>query len=337
MRGKIVFFEVEPWEEKVFQEKLGNNHELVFYPHRLTNDNVDEAKDAEYIVSFIYSDLSEKILDQLPKVKGIATMSVGTDHIGLDSATRRHIIVSNVAAYGPNTVAEHAIALLLAISRRIVDSVERTRQGVYEYSGLSGWDLKGKTLGIVGTGKIGAHVARIAHGLQMRLVGYDPHPNNELVANFGLEYMALPQLLQVSNVITIHVPLTKESKHMFAQEQFAMMKPGMVLINTARGALVDAGALLEALESGIIAQAGIDVLEDEGILKEEKEFFSKYFKLTDYQTALANHALMRHPNVIVTPHNAFNSKEALSNIIQTTVDNIKGMINGEPVNQINHP
>jgi D-lactate dehydrogenase len=123
---------------------------------------------------------------------------------------------------------------------------------------------------------------------------------------------------------------------MIGQEQFSQMKPGMVLINTARGALIDPNALLDALEKGVISQAGIDVLEDEGILKEEKEFFSSYFKLQDYQTALANHALMRHPKVIVTPHNAFNSKEALQNITQTTVDNIKGMLSGDRVNQVNH-
>jgi D-lactate dehydrogenase len=336
MRGKIVFFEVDQYEQELFREKLGGEGELVFYPHRLTHDNIDEAKPADYIVSFIYSDLSDRILDQLPNLKGIATMSVGTDHIGLEETTRRSIPVCNVPAYGPNTVAEHAAALLLTLSRRIVESVDRTREGVYEYTGLTGWDLKGKTIGIVGTGKIGAHVARIANGFEMKIIAYDPHPNTELTEKYGVEFMEMPQLLHRSDVVTLHVPLTAETKHMIGQEQFSQMKPGMVLINTARGALVDPNALLDALEKGVISQAGIDVLEDEGILKEEKEFFSSYFKLQDYQTALANHALMRHPKVIVTPHNAFNSKEALQNITQTTVDNIKGMLSGDRVNQVNH-
>lgn len=336
MMGKIVFFEVDRYEQEIFQEKLAGSGELVFYPHRLTHDNVDEAKSAEYLVSFIYSDLSERMLDQLPNLKGIATMSVGTDHIGLTEATRRNIAVANVPAYGPNTVAEHAAALMLAMSRRIVDSVDRTREGVYEYSGLTGWDLKGKTLGIIGTGKIGAHLARIANGFQMRMVAYDPMPNEKLAEEFGIEYLSMPQLLHTADVISLHVPLTKETQHMIAKEQFEQMKPGMVVINTARGGLIDPDALLEALESGKVSQAGIDVLEDEGLLKEEKEFFSRYFKLTDYQTALANHALMRHPKVIVTPHNAFNSKEALQNITQTTVDNIKSMLDGEPHNLVNH-
>lgn len=336
MRGKIVFFEVDRYEQEIFQEKLAGSGELIFYPHRLTHDNVDEAKSADYLVSFIYSDFSEKILDQLPQLKGIATMSVGTDHISLVEATRRDIPVANVPAYGPNTVAEHAAALMLAMSRRIVDSVDRTREGVYEYTGLTGWDLKGKTLGIIGTGKIGAHLARIANGFQMRLVAYDPMPNEKLSEEFGIEYLSMPQLLHTADVISLHVPLTKETQHMIAREQFEQMKPGIVVINTARGGLIDPDALLEALESGKVSQAGIDVLEDEGLLKEEKEFFSKYFKLADYQTALANHALMRHPKVIVTPHNAFNSKEALQNIIQTTVDNIKSMLDGEPHNLVNH-
>lgn len=329
MRGKIVFFEVDDFEEEQFREKLQNDAELVFYPHRLTHDNVDEAKTADYIVSFIYSDFSERILDQLPKLKGIATMSVGTDHIAVTETKRRNIPVCNVPAYGPNTVAEHAMALLLALSRRIVDSVERTREGLYDYSGLTGWDVKGKTIGIVGTGKIGAHVARIAYGLEMKIVAYDPYPNEELAAKFSIEYLSLEALLARADVITLHVPLTEETHHLLGKEQFKTMKRGAVVINTARGGLIDPSALLEALEDGTVAQAGIDVLEEEGILKEERQFFSKYFKLSEYQTALANHALMRHPHVIVTPHNAFNSKEALRNIIETTAQNISGMLHGE--------
>ena len=334
MEGKkVIFFEVEPWEQEYFKDKL-DGVSLEFFPHRLTHDNLNEAEKANYLVSFIYSDLSHQTLDKLRDLKGIATMSVGTDHIDLEEAGRRRITVSNVPAYGPNTVAEHTMALLLALSRNIVPSVERTRQGVYEYFGLSGWDLKGKTLGIVGTGKIGAHVARIAYGLEMRLLGYDPMPNKELANRYELEYLSLPQLLHASDVVTVHVPLTAKNKHMISKEQFAQMKKGVVLLNTARGALVDVDALLEALEDGTVSQAGIDVLEDEGLLKEEKEFFSPYFKIKDYQTALANHKLMHHPKVLLTPHNAFNSKESLRNILETTIQNLQGMLSGDPVNVV---
>lgn len=333
---KVIFFEVEPWEEEFFQDKLGTKAEMVFYPHRLTPDVVHEAEPADYLVTFIYSTLNQFVLDRLRQLKGIATMSVGTDHIDLEETVKRHITVSNIPAYGPNTVAEHTVALLLALSRNIVPSVERTRDGVYEYTGLTGWDLMGKTLGIIGTGRIGAHVARIANGLGMRLLGYDPHPNDELAQKLGLKYVELDELLKTADVITIHVPLTNDNHHMIGADQFDMMKKGTVFLNTARGGLVDADALVQALESGQVRQAGIDVLEDEGLLKEEKEFFSAYFKLADYQTAMADHALMRHPNALVTPHNAFNSRESLHNILQTTVDNLEGMMTGDPVNVVNH-
>lgn len=333
MEGKkVAVFEVEPWEQEFLKDKLQGKVGLEFFNHRLTYDNMHEAAQANYIVSFIYSDLSHQVLTHLRNLKGIATMSVGVDHIDLEEAENRHIIVSNVPAYGPNTVAEHTVALLLAMSRKIVESVERTRDGIYEYTGLSGWDLSGKTLAVVGTGKIGAHVAQIAHGLDMKLIGFDPHPNTELTEKLGMEYMPLNEVLGKADVITIHVPLTQENKHMLSTEQFKLMKEGVVILNTARGGLIDASALLTALDDGTVAQAGIDVLEDEGLLKEEKQFFSPYFKLNDYQMAMADHALMRHPKVLLTPHNAFNSKESMRNILNTTVENIEGMVSGDPVN-----
>ncbi|MBI4948244.1 hydroxyacid dehydrogenase [Candidatus Berkelbacteria bacterium] len=335
MEGKkVCFFEVEKWEQEIFSHYLSGKAELTFYQHRLTQNNLDEAKDADIITSFIYSDLSDKTLDQLKGLKGIATMSVGTDHIGLNEAENKNITVCNVPAYGPNTVAEHTIALLLALSRKIVPSVERTREGIYEYQGLTGWDLAGKTIGIIGTGKIGTLVAKATLGLSMRVVAYDPHPNPEL-EKLGVEYVSMPQLFHLSDVITLHVPLADGTRHLIGKEQFEQMKKGVVILNTARGALIDAQALIDALNIGIVAQAGIDVLDDEGLLKEEKQFFSSYFDKTDFQTALANHALMRDERVLVTPHNAFNSKESLRNIIHTTVDNIIGLLDNDPINVVN--
>jgi D-lactate dehydrogenase len=224
---------------------------------------------------------------------------------------------------------------MLALARNLFPSVQRTKGEDYDYTGLSGWDVQGKTLGIVGTGKIGAVVAKIANGLGMKLIAFDPHPNQELVSKYGLEYLELPELLKRADVITLHVPMCEKNKHLLGKKEFAMVKKGVVLINTARGGLVDTDALLEALNDGTVAQAGIDVLEDEGLLKEEREFFSPYFKLKDYQTAMADHALMRHPNTIVTPHNAFNSKESLRNILHTTVENIEGLLDGDPINVVN--
>jgi len=335
MEGKkVVFFEVEPWEQDFFRHHLESKADFTFYPHRLTEANLEEAEAADVLVTFIYSDLSSKVLERLRSLKGIVTMSVGTDHIDLEETMRRNIVVSNVPNYGPQTVAEHTIALLLALSRNIVPSVERTRMGEYDYTGLTGWDLMGKTIGIIGTGKIGSHVAQIAQGLGMKIIGYDPHPNSQVSQKTGLEYMSLEQLLNRSDVVTIHIPLIPETRHMLSQKEFAQMKKGVVFLNTARGGLVDPSALLEAINNGTVKQAGIDVLDDEGLLKEEKQFFSRYFQLKDYQTALADHALMHDPRVLVTPHNAFNSKESLHNILKTAVEDIEGILTSDPVNVV---
>ncbi len=333
---KVVFFEVEPWEEEYFRDHLSQKEgtQLVFHQERLTPQNVQLAEEADFITCFIYSNLKAPILEQLHSLKGIATMSVGANHVDLSVAREKNIIVSNVPAYGPNTVAEHAMALLLCLSRNIVPSVERTKEGDFDFHGMVGWDLMGKTLGIIGTGKIGAHVARIANGLGMRIVASDPKPNEELIEKFGVEYVTLPQLYSASDVITLHCPLMGANEHLIGREQFKQMKRGVVIINTARGGLIDTRALIEALDDGIVKQAGIDVLEDEDLLLEEKEFFSPYFQLKDYQTALADHMLMRHPKVLVTPHNAFNSKEALKNILKTTFENLEGMMHSDPVNLV---
>ncbi len=336
MEGKnVVFFEVDRAEENYLRDKLEHHAQLTFYPFPLEPHTVDHAKDADIIGSFIYSTFSQTILDQLPRLKGIVTMSVGCDHIDVAEAERRRIKICNVPNYGPNTVAEHTMALLLALSRRIVPSVERTRLGDYDYQGLSGWDLMGKTIGIVGTGKIGALVAQAAKGLQMKVIGYDPHPNQTLADKLDMKYMSLAEILQLADVISLHVPLTNETKHMLSKEEFSQMKRGVVIINTARGGLIDLDALISALDQGIVSQAGLDVLEDEGVLREEKEFFSPNFKLKDYQTALANHRLMRDERVLVTPHNAFNSKESLAHILQTTVEDVIGLLTGDVVNTIN--
>lgn len=333
---RIAFFEVDPFQEAQFRDSLEGRAELVFYPHRLTFNAMEDALKADYIVCFIYSDLSGPMLDKLPDLKGIITMSVGTDHIDLEEATRRHILVANVPAYGPNTVAEHAMALLLAMARDLIHAVERTREGEYQFTGLKGWDIANKTLGIIGTGKIGARVAKAALGLEMKVVAYDPHPNQELTDKLGIEYMSLNELLAQADVITLHVPLTKETKYMLSKEQFALMKKGVVIINTARGGLIDPDALLEALESGIVCQAGLDVLEDEGLLKQSDNFHEKHMLEHDYIVALADHALMHHPNVILTPHSAFNSKESVHNIVDTSIKNIEGMLDKTPVNVLTH-
>lgn len=330
----MYFFELDKLQQDRCRKALESVASCVFVEDSLSKDNVDEYKDAEYIVCFIYSDLSAEVLDELPKLRGIITMSVGTDHIDLSEAAKREITVSNVPAYGANTVAEHTAALLLAISRRIIDSVQRTKEGDYDYSGLTGFDLADKSIAVLGTGKIGAHLIGILNGLRMKIYAYDPHPNLELVEKYGVEYMSFIEAISAADIITCHMPLNDHTRHILDREQFAKMKDGVVILNTARGGLINVPALLEALESGKVAYAGLDVLEEENLLREESELFSKHFNLKDYQLALANHALMKHPKVIVTPHNAFNSVEALDNILSTTIDNILAVLSGKPINSV---
>jgi len=331
---KICFFEIEPWEEKILRDRLHSERDFEFYPDRLTEDNIHLAQEADVVVIFIYSDMSARLLDNLPHLKGIVTMSVGTDHIDLREAERRGIVVSNVPSYGPNTVAEHSMALLLALSRNIIPSVERTREGDYDYTGLSGWDLLGRTIGVIGTGKIGSLVTKAAHGFGMKIIAFDPKPNEELTKQYSVEFLALPEILRQADIISLHVPLTPENHHMLGHREFAQMKRGMVVINTARGGLIDIDALLWALDEGIVRQVGTDVLEEEGLIKEERELFSRHFNLKDYQTALAGHVLMHHPKVLVTPHNAFNSHESLRNILDTTIKDVQGLISGDPINVV---
>lgn len=334
MKKKIAFFETEDKEKRYFKDRLDEKFELMFFDDRLDPESAIQASNAHFVVVFIYSDLSQKTLDLLPKLKGISTMSVGTDHIDLKETRKRKILVSNVPSYGPNTVAEHAAALLLTISRNIIPSVERTKETEFDYAGLSGWDLYGKTVAVIGTGKIGQHFIRIANGLGMKIVAYDPKPNLEIAEKYQVKYLDLDSALKKADVVSLHVPLTSETKNLIDAKRLSEMKKGVVIINTARGGLIDSDALLDALESGQVSQAGLDVLPVESLLHEEKEFFSPYFKIRDYQLALASHALMRHENVIVTPHNAFNSKESLRNILGTTVDNLNHMAVNDPINVV---
>lgn len=333
--AKIALFQVDE-EEMPQLKKLLRGHNLVFYPEPLSQGNVNVAKDCEAIVIFLHSHISKKILEKLPKLKLISTMSTGYDHIDIEECRKRSITVCNVPGYGEITVAEHTLALLLAISRKIIPSVERTRKGDFSLEGLAGFDLNGKTMGIVGTGRIGSHVAKFASSFGMKLLAYSKHENPELEKLYGLKYVkTLKELLMNCDVISLHAPLNKDTQHMVNRKNIKYIKKGAVLLNTARGALVETEALLEALDKGIISYAGLDVLEEECSVKEEKELLSKDFlKTCDLKTVLANHRLIKHEQAVITPHNGFNSVEALDKIITTTADNANSFFRGKKTNAI---
>lgn len=331
----IAFAELEPWE-KDYVKRLLKKHTLVFIDKPLSERNVAKAKDADILAVFIFSKLTKEVLAKLPKVKLITTMSTGFDHIDLDACAARNIVVCNVPAYGDNTVAEHTFALLLAVARKIVESVERTRQGNFELDGLMGFDLKGKTLGVVGTGRIGRNVAHIgAEGFGMRVIAHDAFPNNDWAKECGITYVPFERLLAESDIITFHVPLTKETTHMLNIKNLKMVKKGAVLINTARGAVIETRAIVEGLQKGVFSGVGLDVLEEECAIKEEKETLQKAFKeKCDLTTLLEEHVLLRQKNVIITPHSAFYSKEALQRIMDTTINNVNAFLAGVPVNTV---
>jgi len=331
---KIAFFEVEDWQKDYLEKKLSNN-ELSFFTEPLSLDNINSAIDCSIISPFIYSQIKEDILQKLPNLKMITTRSTGFDHIDIQIAKENKIAVCNVPFYGENTVAEHTFALILSLSRKLVDSVQRARTGDFTLDGLRGFDLKDKTLGIIGLGHIGLHIARIAKGFEMKILAYDVKQDKKLAKKIGFDYVGLENLLTKSDIITLHVPDNKETHHLINSGNINLIKKGAYLINTARGGLIETQALLKALSDKTLAGAGLDVLEEECFVKEEAQLLSKEFpKTCDLKTVLQNHILLQQKSVVITPHNAFNSDEALMRILDTTTENIIGFIAGKPQNAV---
>lgn len=335
---KIAFFEIEDWEREYIQKEFIKNglkgHELKFYKDELTADNFKEVCSYDIISVFIYSKINKKILDKLGRLKLIATRSTGFEHIDLEECKKRGIAVCNVPFYGENTVAEHTFALLLALSRKIPESFNRTIRGDFNVDGLRGFDLKGKTIGVVGAGHIGLHVIRIAHGFEMNILAYDINKNKEVAKRLGFRYVPLDYLLKNSDIISIHTPLNKYTYHLINKKNIKSIKKGAFVINTARGGIIETDALVKALYEGHLGGAGLDVLEEEDLVKEEIQLLSKKFLKRRLEIGLKNKILLRFDNVIVTPHNAFNSKEALQRILDTAIENIRQFIKGKCINKV---
>ncbi|NBF08535.1 2-hydroxyacid dehydrogenase [Pseudomonas sp. Fl4BN1] len=302
--------------------------ELQFQAARLSLDTVALAERHEVVCAFINDDLSAPVLEQLAAggTRLIALRSAGYNHVDLPAAKRLGLDVVRVPAYSPHAVAEHAVALILALNRRLHRAYNRTREGDFTLHGLTGFDLVGKTVGIVGTGQIGATFARIMAGFGCQLLAYDPFPNPAVEA-LGARYLSLPELLAQAQIISLHCPLTDDSRYLINQESLAHMQPGAMLINTGRGGLVDTPALIEALKSGQLGYLGLDVYEEEAQL-----FFEDRSDLPLQDDVLAR--LLTFPNVIVTAHQAFLTHEALAAIADTTLHNIASWAAGQPQNQV---
>ncbi len=333
---KIIFFGLEKDKQAIFLDSF-KDAGVSFFEEKLDENNVALAKDAEVISVFVNGTINKNVIDALPNLKFIATRSTGFDHIDYEYAASKGIKISNVPAYGSHTVAEFAFGLLLNLSRNIIKANNHIREtSSFNYDmGMEGFDLQGKTLGIVGTGKIGKNVVKIAKAFEMNVVAFDLYPDLAFAKENKFEYKSLNEVMSGSDVVTLHAPYNKENHHLINKENISKMKKGAYLINTARGELIDTEALVWGLKERIISGFGADVLEDERILKDEKNLLRNgKLKETEMKMINLNHELMKMPNVIVTPHIAFYTREAVNEILKVTVLNIKSFIAGNPVNLV---
>ena len=322
---KIVFSELEKWEEEIIRKGL-NKNKLVFVDKPISVKNVGKIKDAEVLCVFIHTKVDSNLLNKLPHLKLIVAMSVGIDHIDIEECKKRVIRVSNVPDYGTKTVAEHAFGLILTLSRKIHDAIEKTRKNDFDIKGLMGFDLYKKTLGVVGAGRIGKEVINMARGFGMKVLANDRHP--EKIE--GVKFVSLDRLFRESDIVSLHVPLIEETKYMINKSRISKMRKGSYLINVSRGGLVDVKALKWGLDKGILAGAGLDVLEGEDNLDEMKK------KLSGVERNLLreNKKLLKDHDVVITPHCAFYSKEAVMRIMESSIKIVNDFENGKRIDVV---
>lgn len=310
---KVAFFDTKPYDQPSF-EHYGNLHdiEFKFLETKLNKDTVELARGCDAVCVFVNDDVNAEVIDQLYDygVKLIALRSAGYNNVDIKHAFGK-IHVVHVPAYSPYSVAEHAMALLLTSIRRVHKAYNRTREFNFSLNGLTGFDLHGKTVGVIGTGKIGRIFIDICRGFGMKVLAYDKFP----VKDADFEYVSLDELFEQSHIISLHCPLTQETMHMIDHDAIAKMKKGVVIINTSRGALIDAEALLQGIKDRHIGAACLDVYEEEANI-----FFNDLSGHILNDDLLAR--LISMPNVIVTSHQAFLTEDALNNIAETTVNNI---------------
>lgn len=324
---RTILFSTQTYDRDSFLA-CSSELDLHFQPARLTLDTAALAQGHAVVCAFINDDLSAPVLECLAEggTQLIALRSAGYNHVDLHAAQQLGLTVVRVPAYSPHAVAEHAVALVLALNRRLHRAYNRTREGDFSLHGLTGFDLVGKRVGVVGTGQIGEVFARIMAGFGCALLAYDPYPNPAVEA-LGGRYVPLDELLAESDIVSLHCPLNDGTRYLVNSHSLQRMKRGAMLINTGRGALVETPALIEALKSGQLGYLGLDVYEEEANL-----FFEDRSDLPLQDDVLAR--LLTFPNVIVTAHQAFLTHEALAAIARTTLDNISAWASGAPVNRV---
>ncbi len=331
---RLAFYELEDWEHAELQKGLFTGHELHLSTEPLTERTLKSEYKAEVVSVFVHSVLDRATVDKLPSLKFIATRSTGFDHIDLERCRERGIAVSNVPSYGENTVAEHTFALILALSRNIHKAFVHTLARNIPFEELRGFDLEGRTLGVVGAGRIGLHVIKIAKGFGMNVVAFDVRQEPLLAEVLSFRYVSIEELLRVSDIVSLHCPYSPKTHHLINPDNIRHFKHGALLINTARGGLIDPAALTQALDEGILAGAALDVLEGEELLKDERQILAQPLAQDKLRTLLLNHSLLNRDNVVITPHIAFNSREAVQRILEMTLDNLRAFLSGRPQNLV---
>lgn len=330
MSAKIAFFDAKPYDRTIFDEVNGDfGYDIKYFKFNINADNAALAEDAEVVCVFVNDVISEEVIAKLHEcgVKLIALRCAGYNNVDLKAAYEK-LFVARVPAYSPNAIAEHTVALMLSLNRKIHRAYWRTRDSNFSLNGLMGFDMYKKTAGVVGTGKIGKALINILVGFGMNVLAYDPYPDAGFAQKSGCSYVGLDELLEGSDIISLNCPLTKDTEYMINETTIAKMKDGVMVINTGRGKLIKTADLIGGLKRGKIGSAGLDVYE------EEAEYFFEDLShrvLTDDILA----RLLTFNNVIITSHQGFFTREAMHNIAETTMNNIKNFMEGKEREEYN--
>ena len=333
---KLVFFGLDEHEQDVVRDAFAreSGYDIELHSEPLTIENASLAGDADGIGVFVTSHVTREVLDRLPSLKMVAAVSTGFDNIDVDACRERNIAVCNVPHYGEATVAEFAFGLILALARKFRPTFARTARGDFSRTGLQGMDLNGKTLGLIGTGRIGSHLARIAHGAGMNVVAYDPHQKPALTEEYGVRYLSLDDIFRQADVISLHVPYTKDTHHLVNAERLHLTRDTTLLINTSRGGVVDTRAVATALNEGRLGGVALDTFEGEEVWIEEEFAGAGEPPAAELKEALESFAILHSDRAILSPHNAFNTREALERILATSIENIRAFFAGNPQNVV---
>ena len=324
---KVAVFSTQPHDRKYLEAANRDGLELQYFEPRLSEATVRLADGFDAVCVFVHDELTAPVCRRLASsgVRCVALRCAGFNNVDVIAAHEAGLLVARVPAYSPHAVAEHTVGLILTLSRKFHRAYARVREQNFRLEGLLGFELHRRTVGIIGTGRIGTVVAQILSGFGCKLLAYDPYPN-DTCRSLGVEYVELPELLEQSEIITLHCPLTPQSHHLVDAGAFERMRPGVVLINTSRGGLIDARAAIAALKSGKLGALGLDVYEEEADL-----FYADLSDQVIQDDVFAR--LLTFPNVLITAHQAFFTHEALTHIAETTMANLAAMARGEPIRE----